>query len=79
VQGEYWTCNWISWLSDERTVCGVLDDDMSQGHNRLPYWQEGRVPQAVIAPVGHPLDRTLAGRFTTTPRRVGGHHIYLPV
>jgi hypothetical protein len=77
VQAEYWTCAWITYLSDERIICGVVRDDMTEGRNRYPaYWREERTPQAWLAPVGHPLDLTLARRLQTAPETVGLMHIY---
>ncbi|MBB5871403.1 hypothetical protein F4553_004782 [Allocatelliglobosispora scoriae] len=76
VHGEYWTCNWITYLTDERVTCGVVNDSLGRGLNRYPgYWREEA--EAVIAPIGSALDQELARRAPgTTPRAVPGYHIY---
>ncbi|MFY1688629.1 hypothetical protein [Plantactinospora sp. WMMB782] len=78
VHGGYWTCNWISYLSGERVTCGVVDDRLGRGLNRYPgHWRP--TAQAVLAPVGSPLDTELARRLPgTTPQTVGGYHLYPP-
>ncbi|GIG88795.1 hypothetical protein Pen02_37310 [Plantactinospora endophytica] len=76
VHGGYWTCNWITYLSAERITCGVVDDRLDRGLNRYPgYWRPSA--QAVLAPVGSPLDAELARRLPgTAPEAVGGYHLY---
>jgi hypothetical protein len=75
VHSEYWTCNWISYLSAERVLCGVVKDDLSRGFNRYPgYWREHA--QARIAPVGSALDLTLARRAGIAPSTTWGYHVY---
>lgn len=76
VHGEYWTCNWISYLSAQKTVCGVVDERLERGFNRYAsYWQAQA--QAVVAPAGSALDAELARRMpTATPALVGGYRIY---
>ncbi|MEE6310037.1 hypothetical protein V1634_24695 [Plantactinospora veratri] len=79
VHGGYWTCNWITYLSAERTTCGVVDDRLDRGLNRYPgYWHPQ--PQAVLTPIGSPLDAELARRMPgSTPERVAGYHLYPPL
>jgi hypothetical protein len=36
VNSEFWTCFRTAFLSDERIVCSVLNDDLSQRPNRYP-------------------------------------------
>ncbi|GAA3744204.1 hypothetical protein GCM10022225_29770 [Plantactinospora mayteni] len=76
VHGGYWTCNWITYLSAERVTCGVVDDRLGRGLNRYPgYWRPQA--QAVLAPVGSPLDAELARRMPgSTPETVAGYHLY---
>ncbi|WP_155373613.1 glycosyltransferase family protein [Catellatospora vulcania] len=76
VHGEYWTCNWISYLSTEQTVCGVVDEQLGRGFNRYePYWRARA--EAVVAATGSPLDAELARRMpTSVPVSVGGYRIY---
>ncbi|WP_326556722.1 glycosyltransferase family 39 protein [Micromonospora sp. NBC_01796] len=78
VHSEYWTCNWITYLTGERITCGVVDDQLDRGFNRYPrYWRpEAR---AVVAPVGSALDTELAHRPGFTPQTVTGYHIYTPI
>jgi hypothetical protein len=43
VYSEYWTCNWLAFLSRETIICSVLDAHLRPGHNRYtPY-------QAIVA------------------------------
>ncbi|MBO4207107.1 hypothetical protein [Micromonospora echinofusca] len=76
VHGDYWTCNWITYLSGERTVCGVVDDRLGRGLNRYPaHWRPEA--QARVAVIGSPLDAELARRSPgVVPQVVAGHHIY---
>ncbi|MEH1015361.1 hypothetical protein V6U90_19880 [Micromonospora sp. CPCC 206060] len=76
VHGEYWTCNWITYLSGERTVCGVIDDRLGRGFNRYPaYWRPDA--QAQVAVIGSPMDAELARRSPgRVPQSVAGYHIY---
>lgn len=76
VHGEYWSCNWITYLSSERVICGVVNDHLDRGLNRHPgYWRPQA--QAVVAPIGSPLDTELARRMPRlTPQVVAGYHIY---
>ncbi|WP_038841072.1 hypothetical protein [Salinispora arenicola] len=39
VYGAYWTCNRLTFNTDEEVACGVLDDELTPGQNRYPaYW-----------------------------------------
>ena len=39
IYSEYWTCDRIVFLSDERIICGVVNDDLKPGYNRYqPYY-----------------------------------------
>lgn len=36
---DYWTCNNVAFLSNERIICGVVDGNLQPSHNRDPhYW-----------------------------------------
>lgn len=40
IYSDYWTCNRLIFLSDERIICSVLNTDLSLGQNRYqPYEQ----------------------------------------
>jgi hypothetical protein len=82
LYADYWTCNWISYQTGEQRICAVVGDDLTEGLNRYqPYW--GRVVEArevtYLAPIGSPLDQTLAqsfpGRAVVT---AANYHLYLP-
>ena len=39
IYSEYWTCDRISFQSNERIICAVVTNHIEQGYNRyLPYW-----------------------------------------
>lgn len=77
VHGEYWTCNWITYLSGERIRCGVINDELNRGFNRYPdYWRPQA--QARLAPIGSPVDKALARRWPAiTPQVIANYHLYL--
>lgn len=76
VHTEYWVCNWIPYLTNERITCGVLNDNLEPGLNRYaPYWR----PEAevVVAQSGSPMDLELARRLPgVTPQQVGSFRVY---
>lgn len=38
VYSDYWTCNWLTFQSQEKVICSVLDDQLKPGFDRyLPY------------------------------------------
>ncbi|GHJ49967.1 hypothetical protein Cs7R123_73090 [Catellatospora sp. TT07R-123] len=75
VHAGYWTCNWISYLSDEKVLCGVVGDDLNQGLNRYPsYWHER--PQAWVAEAGSALDVKLAQQAGPPVFETGGYRVY---
>lgn len=81
MYADYWTCNWIAYQTAEDRVCAVIGDDMAEGLNRYePYWdivqQSSYV--AYLAPIGTPLDVTLAGKLGWPAVRAANYHIYLP-
>jgi hypothetical protein len=59
---EYWTCNHIAYLSDERVVCAVVADDLDHGFDRyFPYRAEVAADprQTFALPVGSPASTAL--------------------
>ncbi|GAB3957640.1 hypothetical protein GCM10027614_73510 [Micromonospora vulcania] len=86
VYGDYWTCNRLTFNTDETVVCAVLDGDLSPGQNRYqPYWRQvGRAERPgyvleVDSPMDRRLRRLLADRPDAAPvREVGGYRVYHP-
>jgi hypothetical protein len=84
--GSYWTCYWLTFLTRERVVCAVLNNDLSPAPDRYPpYRQEVlRAAQPVyIFPADDPGDRAFraylrANRVEAVPTEVGGYRIYRP-
>ena len=89
VYSDYWTCNRLIFLSNERIICSVLNPDLSPGYNRYtPYMQiveQSPHPAYVFdtenGGVGISQDLTFRQRFKTHyhPFYVAGFVIYLPV
>ncbi len=85
VWSEYWTCNRISFVTAERTVCAVLDDDLTNGWDRYPAYR-GMVARAgqhaYVLPRGTAIHRnfqaylTRLGLPTRAVARTGGFDIY---
>jgi hypothetical protein len=88
IYTEYWTCDRIAFMSQERVICGVLDNNLHPSHNRDTafYTIVSSDPHAAyVFPVNSPqrriLDRKIAkagtlhdySRFT-----VAGYVIYKP-
>ncbi|MFL5629585.1 MAG: hypothetical protein ACJ788_28770, partial [Ktedonobacteraceae bacterium] len=36
IYTDYWTCNMLAFTSNERIICGVLDQNLQPTHNRAP-------------------------------------------
>jgi hypothetical protein len=36
IYTDYWTCNALAFTSNERIICGVLDENLLPSHNRAP-------------------------------------------
>jgi hypothetical protein len=34
IYTDYWTCDRIAFVSQEKIICGVLDNDLQPSHNR---------------------------------------------
>jgi hypothetical protein len=82
MYADYWTCDWISYQTAEDRICAVVGDDMHKGFNRYgPYWDQVQQSSyvAYLAPVGSPLDVSLAAAMKGTPVRAANYHIYLPM
>jgi hypothetical protein len=65
VYSEYWTCNWLVFLSQERIICSVLDAELRPGFNRYgPYRLiVDRAPApAYVFPVADNLLDAVTGR-----------------
>ena len=77
VHGEYWTCNWVVYLSAEAIGCGVVADDLGPGFNRIPGQWQPRA-QALITSNGTDFDRAMRQRHpTVTPVLAGRYHVYI--
>ncbi|WP_052889068.1 hypothetical protein [Thermogemmatispora carboxidivorans] len=65
VYSEYWTCNWLVFLSREQIICSVLDSKLQPGFNRYgPYRQivESAPAPAYVFPVAKGLLDAATGR-----------------
>lgn len=84
VYGEYWTCNRLTFLSEERIVCAVVADDLSAGFDRYkPYRSavDDSSRPAYVFPAGSEIDRRFAASLSkrsVTPEitDAGGFRIY---
>ncbi len=87
IYSEYWTCDLVSFLSQEQVVCSVLDEELKPGVNRYtPY--VGIVARdldaAYVFPVGSLQAKAFAERVARTGQRyqimqVDDYMIYRPV
>ncbi|MBB4957627.1 ArnT family glycosyltransferase [Micromonospora polyrhachis] len=83
---EYWTCNNLTFMTEERLVCAVIRDDLRVGWDRyLPYREQVRRAErpAYVLPAGTPLSGAVAGYLRdsavpVTVTRVAGYDIYQP-
>jgi hypothetical protein len=77
VHGEYWNCDWIVYLTDEAIGCGVVDEDLRAGLNRVPgQWRPES--QAVITSNGTSFDRAMRQRNPEVPPLTAGrYHVYV--
>jgi len=57
IYADYWTCNWVMFLTHEQILCGVLDEQLQEGQNRYPPYlsivQSAPHP-AYVFPLGSP-------------------------
>jgi hypothetical protein len=76
VQAEYWTCNWITFMTGARITCGVLRDGGIPGMNRYPgYWKEG-APDAVITGRDQELEKAYRKRASARPELIKGFVVF---
>ncbi len=62
IYSEYWTCNRLIFLSEEKIICGVLNEDLSLGENRYPPYL--KIVQKVARPAYvFPLQSTYDLKF----------------
>ncbi|MFF0878213.1 DUF423 domain-containing protein [Micromonospora aurantiaca (nom. illeg.)] len=86
VRGGYWTCNRLTYATGENVLCGVVDDDLTPGFDRLPAYRRevSADPDAAwVAPAGSPLAARLDERLGAESDAldvvaVAGWRIYLP-
>ncbi|WP_151728282.1 ArnT family glycosyltransferase [Thermogemmatispora aurantia] len=65
VYSEYWTCNWLVFLSQERIICSVLDAKLRPGFNRYEPYRlivERAPSPAYVFPVADGLLDATTGR-----------------
>jgi hypothetical protein len=73
IYADYWTCNWVMFLSREQIICGVLNDQLRTGRNRYPAYLnivQSAAHPAYVFPAGSPQSalmdrRAVAHRITT--------------
>jgi hypothetical protein len=62
VYGEFWTCNLITFISDERVICANVNADLTTGLDRYPPYRQ-LVEEAddarYVAPAGIDMDEYL--------------------
>ena len=84
IYTDYWTCDNIAFLSDERIICDVLGNNLQAGQNRYtPYVaqvQQAR-PVTYVFPVGSEQAKLLAQQMRNTPQKyrrsvVDGYVVY---
>jgi hypothetical protein len=87
VYSEYWSCHWLTFLSGERVMCGVLDDMLQPGWERYPGWAAAvrAAPRvAYLAQVGAPFDFTVRSALDRSgiavrTETLHGYHLYVPL
>lgn len=82
VYTDYWTCNWLAFLSDERVVCAVLDERLKPGYNRTPGYAAlvaGARAWVAVFPRGTRQDHALAARAGYHREVWGGYAVYIQV
>jgi 4-amino-4-deoxy-L-arabinose transferase-like glycosyltransferase len=88
VYSEYWTCNRLTFQSQEKIICSALDEQLNPGFNRyIAYWHivEAAPHPVYLFPIGMPqiaaFDRGMRnGTIVSTYRRLTyqNYVIYLP-
>ncbi|GLV54772.1 hypothetical protein KDH_16190 [Dictyobacter sp. S3.2.2.5] len=89
VYSEYWTCNNLMFLSNEKIICAVVDDHLNDGYNRYPAFLtrvKNASQVAYILPLGTDADKYLFKLANTKNLpaayrviRIPGYHIFVPV
>lgn len=88
IYSEYWTCNRIMFMSNERIICSVVSDNLWPGYNRYePYFfivDRVAAHASYVLPLGSPADTNF--RHWVAHSRKRYHHfvftaydIYQPV
>jgi len=76
VYSDYWTCNILTFLSNEKIICSALDNYLNPGYDRYPPYQ-GIVAAApdptYIFPLGSPQAQAMQQRVKTTHAH---YHVY---
>lgn len=72
IYSEYWTCNRLTFDSQEKIICSVLDDQLRPGFDRyLPYRAivHAAPHLAYVFPLGSPQIQAIEHKFTPTQYR----------
>jgi hypothetical protein len=66
IYADYWTCDKIAFVSNERITCAVVDGDLKPSHNRYaPYYTEvSRDPNAAYA---YPIASSYLSAYSGNP------------
>lgn len=84
IYTDYWTCDNIAFLSDERIICDVLGNTLQQGQNRYPPYatQVQQSKQVMyVFPVGSVQAKLLAQQMQHAPQEyqrtvIDGYVVY---
>ncbi len=84
---DYWTCNRLAFLSDERLICAVLDSSLNQTHTRPPGYYaivKGDPNSAYMFPLGSVEANKVAHLFAQSKRlyqrfTFEGYVVYQPL
>lgn len=89
IYTDYWTCDRVAFVSQERITCGVLDDSLQPSHNRVPgyYAQVSADPAAAyVFAAGsgalHTLEQRVQASNTAFEYRIfeiAGYVVYAPL
>ncbi len=87
IYTDYWTCDLVAFLSNERIICSVIDEQLNPGINRYPPYT--RIVQAdprasYVLPVGSPEASAFARKAGQSGKHYrhfvfDGYDIYQPV
>jgi hypothetical protein len=84
---DYWTCNNIAFLSNERIICGVVDGNLQPSHNRDPqYWSyvSHDPHSAYVFPIGSGQMPAAQKKVAAAPNqyhqyRFDGYMVFVPI